>query len=949
MRYYSFVLGANSEEIEEAAKINNVCLKNYDYDNIPAAVSAYLNRNIDNDICFFIYKAEANAMSAAFSYNERKYSYEDVYDRITGILKEVFSVKKIRSSPCEVTGYQFSDLADEAKRRALAHSTWHRIIDTAKMEYLEDLSDQRSPRFELQEKMISEKNKKELPLFDDSVKNELANIEAHQNTSGFGGNLVHYFISSKSTQAASDITEAIVQRLIKANRLSGRRMEIFSKISSDLHLSTVTNHFEDIIENNFGGVIVIDLSERVGMAMSEYGQTCKYIDKIVKKHKNDCLFVFTYNTDAPGFAYELLREVSKHIIPVRLKEGSGKRAAAVRYLKELIKKSEYSQYAAQAGEYMKQFSEKSEFSQSDVLEAFENFGTWCVNKNILNSAYEYGRPDTFVLDRDEKGDNSYEKLQDLIGLKSVKEQIDRILANDVIEKQRKKRLGKDHQPTSMHMIFSGNPGTAKTTVAKLFASIAKEKGVLKSGAFVCESGNLLNFKSLCDVFKKAEGGVLFIDEAYAMFSDLAITSLLEKMEECRDSVIVILAGYKKDMNDFLERNAGLKSRIPYTVDFPDYSVDELIEIFKSMASQRGLILDKAAVNNAREVFEKAHRIENFGNGRFVRNCLESAMHEQAVRLMNSGTEADKIRKSDLVRIKGEDVAVKPGKNTEDDALTGSTLKELEQMIGLDSVKKIINKVIAEARMKKMCMDKGIKKDNHSMHMLFMGNPGTAKTTVARLFAQIMKEENILPTGKFVEVGRAELVGKYVGHTAPLVKKRFREAQGGVLFIDEAYSLSDGTNSTFGDEAINTIVQEMENHREDVIVIFAGYTEPMKEFVARNPGMNSRIKFKVDFDDYTADELCDITRLMLAKKEMKITDAAMDKLRSIYEKARKSKDFGNGRFARQMIEDAEMNLAERVMKLDEAQITVDTITTIEEADINASAVIFNEPLKKCIGF
>lgn len=171
----------------------------------------------------------------------------------------------------------------------------------------------------------------------------------------------------------------------------------------------------------------------------------------------------------------------------------------------------------------------------------------------------------------------------------------------------------------------------------------------------------------------------------------------------------------------------------------------------------------------------------------------------------------------------------------------------------------------------------------------------------------------------------------------------------MLFIDEAYSLSDGTNSTFGDEAINTIVQEMENHREDVIVIFAGYTEPMKEFVARNPGMNSRIKFKVDFDDYTADELCDITRLMLAKKEMKITDAAMDKLRSIYEKARKSKDFGNGRFARQMIEDVEMNLAERVMKLDEAQITVDTITTIEEADINASAVIFNEPLKKCIGF
>lgn len=168
------------------------------------------------------------------------------------------------------------------------------------------------------------------------------------------------------------------------------------------------------------------------------------------------------------------------------------------------------------------------------------------------------------------------------------------------------------------------------------------------------------------------------------------------------------------------------------------------------------------------------------------------------------------------------------------------------------------------------MDRGIQKERASFHMVFTGNPGTAKTTVARLFAEIMKDEKVLPTGNFVEVGRAELVGDHVGATAPLVKRKFKEAQGGVLFIDEAYSLCDSYENGFGDEAINTIVQEMENHRDDVIVIFAGYPEPMQKFLDRNSGMLSRIAFHVKFEDYSIDELCDITKLLLSRKQMTIT-------------------------------------------------------------------------------
>jgi SpoVK/Ycf46/Vps4 family AAA+-type ATPase len=279
---------------------------------------------------------------------------------------------------------------------------------------------------------------------------------------------------------------------------------------------------------------------------------------------------------------------------------------------------------------------------------------------------------------------------------------------------------------------------------------------------------------------------------------------------------------------------------------------------------------------------------------------------------------------------------------------GTAYDDLEKMIGLDEVKKVIHQALDYYKAQKLFSDKGIQQDSPSMHMVFTGNPGTAKTTVARLFAEILKDEKVLPTGVFVEVGRADLVGDHVGSTAPLVKKKFREAQGGVLFIDEAYSLCDRYSNGFGDEAINTLVQEMENHRDNVIVIFAGYPEPMKQFLERNPGMQSRIAFQVGFDDYDTDELCRITRLMITKKRMSITNAAMNKLLIIYDNARKEEDYGNGRFVRSIIEEAEMNLAERIMKLKESEITTELITTIEECDIPVHAAQKRKKLDR-IGF
>lgn len=249
-----------------------------------------------------------------------------------------------------------------------------------------------------------------------------------------------------------------------------------------------------------------------------------------------CLFVFTYDMDHPGFAYYLLPQLKRYMMTVMLREGTGDRNAAVDYMQRLIEKSEYSKYAGQAQEFMALFL-GNKFSQTDVLRAYEQFESWCLNKNVLK-AYDYNLSEDFLLDREENEISAYEKLKNLIGLKIVKEQIDNIIAADIVEKERKKRNGNDYQSSAMHMIFGGNPGSAKTTVAKLFAGITKEKGILKSGAFVERGGMDLDgmgcVSAIREAFLAARGGVLFIDEAYAMKSDTAITVLLQEMENQRE-------------------------------------------------------------------------------------------------------------------------------------------------------------------------------------------------------------------------------------------------------------------------------------------------------------------------------------------------------------------------------------------------------------------------------
>ena len=280
---------------------------------------------------------------------------------------------------------------------------------------------------------------------------------------------------------------------------------------------------------------------------------------------------------------------------------------------------------------------------------------------------------------------------------------------------------------------------------------------------------------------------------------------------------------------------------------------------------------------------------------------------------------------------------------------GNAYKELQGLIGLENAKRVIDEAIAYFNMESFMAKRNLKISSPSRHMVFYGAPGTAKTTVARLFAQIMKENGVLSKGELVEVGRKDLVGKYVGWTAMQVERIFKIAEGSVLFIDEAYSLVDGRDKLYGQEAINTIVQMMENMRENTIVIFAGYEKEMKEFINQNPGLRSRIPFHVHFPDYSDSELLEILKLVASKNNYSLTEGAECKARDIFKTASLSKDFGNGRFVRNLFEKATMKKALRLSSSLDDFISDTELLTLREEDFEMPEEYSNERKTRVIGF
>ena len=256
---------------------------------------------------------------------------------------------------------------------------------------------------------------------------------------------------------------------------------------------------------------------------------------------------------------------------------------------------------------------------------------------------------------------------------------------------------------------------------------------------------------------------------------------------------------------------------------------------------------------------------------------------------------------------------------------------LQTMVGLSGAKNVIDRVLSAHRARKLYQQCGIEGDAPPMHMVFTGNPGTAKTSVARLCAKIFKEEGILKRGKLIEVSRAELVGKYVGWTARLVKEQVRKAKGSVLFIDEAYSLLNGRECQFGEEAVNTLVMEMENCRKDTVIILAGYPEQMENLLQFNPGLRSRIGFHISFEDYSPEEMLQILRLMAKEQGFYLDESVEQSMLPWLERAARVKEAGNGRLVRNLLDQARMKQAERILRLAPEELSDDCVRTLLPQD------------------
>lgn len=262
---------------------------------------------------------------------------------------------------------------------------------------------------------------------------------------------------------------------------------------------------------------------------------------------------------------------------------------------------------------------------------------------------------------------------------------------------------------------------------------------------------------------------------------------------------------------------------------------------------------------------------------------------------------------------------------------GEAMQELNRMLGLEEARKNIMEICSYALIQKKRRMLGLQAQPAMLHMVFKGSPGTGKTTAARLYGRILKESGLLPKGHLVEVERADLVGEYIGHTAMKTREVIQRALGGILFLDEAYALAQGGERDFGREAISALVKSMEDYRENLVVILAGYSQPMEEFMRINPGLKSRFPIQLTFRDYDAEELFQIALQMYEKREYILTSRARWKLRELTRRLTENRtaDFGNARLIRNLVEQSIR--CQSVRLVNGEQFTREELLTIDHPD------------------
>ncbi|MGI5274602.1 AAA family ATPase [Nonomuraea sp. CA-218870] len=557
------------------------------------------------------------------------------------------------------------------------------------------------------------------------------------------------------------------------------------------------------------------------------------------------------------------------------------------------------------------------------------------------------------------------ELDAMIGLTPVKEQV-RSIAASIEASRLRAEAGYTAGRPVRHFVFLGPPGTGKTSVARTLAKIFYAFGLLET-PYVVEAqradlvGEYLGATAIKtnELVDRALGGVLFIDEAYGLinssdgqpdrFGAEAVQTLLKRAEDDRDRLIIILAGYEQEMTSFLSSNPGLASRFATRVRFPTYSAAELSEITELLQRRRGDTMGAEAGATLLGLYADVHRrglVDELGNARFARSLVEAAAQARDVRVVGAGgtpttedlvttTTADVTKAFDELTARFRGYVATP---TLEEALA-----DLDRMAGLAPVKRQVHAIAAQLQVARMRQERGLPTPPQMRHFVFVGPPGTGKTSVARVLGRVFAALGLLARPDVVEAHRADLVGQHLGATAIKTNELVDRALGGVLFIDEAYSLVNPGYSggdAFGAEAVQTLLKRAEDDRDRLVVVLAGYEREMDSFLTTNPGLASRFNQRVAFPSYAPRELTEIAVLLAERAGDRFDDDALHDLDEVFTwvcEERLIDGLGNGRFARSLFERAAMRRDVRLAARATAEepATAADLTTITSDDVRTA--------------
>lgn len=566
-------------------------------------------------------------------------------------------------------------------------------------------------------------------------------------------------------------------------------------------------------------------------------------------------------------------------------------------------------------------------NENKILIYVEENGIYCKTNDEVYKLSDYSIPTL---------EEARYKLDSIIGIDELKEFIQNVENNYKVQEIRE-RLGLKSSMPSLNMIFAGNAGTGKTNAARVTFEYLNALGIIKKGVFreVSKADFITEnpsdaAKRTNDIINSALGGVLFIDEAYSLCQDEndkvgkeIVDALLKGIEDNRDNLIVIIAGYEKDIEKFLKYNQGLSSRFPNTIHFHDYDPKQMYAIAVNIAKSKGYKISEKAKSGLIDLFTKNQLIgkNDLGNARFVRNIVENAILDASKKYLTN-----KEREIDVLERDNFNFKAKAKFNLEE---------KLKGIIGLDEVKDLLRSqyklLVAQEKRKSVGVNTKIEQN---LNMVFAGNPGTGKTSIARLVAEMLNSMGLLKGGQLVETDRSSFVSDIPGQTAKKTEEKFKEAIGGILFIDEAYTLA---NDDLGREAVETLLKLIEDYSKEVIVILAGYEEEMEDFFDVNIGLKSRFPLWTTFQDYNPNELLEMSIKLIESSGFKLSKNAYVALKNSFVDIYKNSDAtsGNGRMVRNYVERLIRNQSIRIAEEDISVYEMNLITTKDIEKINVS--------------